>query len=105
MSKMRMIKQLQIFWLFYKSFAVASLFFTLCCISLFWKYEFSVFSGIFWFKFFTGMIIYYFVNDFRKKEYYFYYNLGISKRQLWVTTLGFDFSVFILSIILISNVK
>jgi len=45
MSMMRMIKHLQIFWLFYNSFAVASLFFTLCCISLYWKYEFSVFSG------------------------------------------------------------
>ncbi|OYZ00496.1 MAG: hypothetical protein B7Y37_10665 [Sphingobacteriia bacterium 28-36-52] len=100
-----MIKQLQICWLFYKSFAVASSFFTLCSISLFWKFGFSVFSGIFWFKVFTGLIIFYFVNDYRKKEYYFYYNLGMSKRKLWVITLGFDFCIFILAIILINNVK
>ncbi|MFY8023992.1 MAG: hypothetical protein ACOVNO_01520 [Sediminibacterium sp.] len=45
------------------------------------------------------------MNDYRKKEYYFYYNLGMSKRQLWAATLGFDFSIFILAIILISNIK
>ena len=87
------------------SFAVASLLFTLCCISIFWNNGFSVFAGIFWFKVLTGLIIFYFVNDYRKKEYYFYYNLGIAKRQLWLITLGFDFSIFILAIILISNVK
>jgi hypothetical protein len=60
---------------------------------------------LFWSKVLTGAVIYFFVNEYKQKEYYYYHNLGLSKKQLWVATAGFDFGVFILSIVITHYLK
>jgi len=99
------INQIKLFWQFYKYFAVTAQFLTLCSLSLFWKFQFSIFSGIFWFKIITLFLIYYFVDNNKKKEFFYFYNLGLTKRKLWTITLLFDFFIFILSIILLAKIQ
>lgn len=48
----------------------------------------------------TMALIYYFININKKKEYYYYQNLGISKTLLWAASLTFDFILFIFLLIL-----
>jgi len=96
------MKTLRLLLTFYKSFAAFSLLLTM--ISLFIIYE-SGNDGIYtlkiliWFKLFTIGLIYYFINSYKKNEYYLNLNLGISKAKLWIPILIFDFSIFILSAI------
>jgi hypothetical protein len=92
---MRPFKTIRLIWTFYKSFFFVSMVITTCCLSVFWKYGFSVFSGLFWLKTATLGLTYYFINSYKNKEYYYYQNLGISKVLLWVVTLTFDFALFI----------
>ncbi len=98
-NKMLPIKKIKLIWLFYKSFLLASSVITVCCLALFWKNGFSVFIGIFWFKIITLGLIFYFINEYKSKEYYYYQNLGISKTLLWISILTFDFTLFIFLII------
>ena len=38
---------------------------TTCCLALFWKFGFSIFVGIFWFKIATLALTYYFINSYK----------------------------------------
>ena len=92
---MQPVKTIKLIWTFYKSFLLASSVITACCVSLFWKYGFSIFFELFWFKTATLGLTFYFINGYKNKEYYYYQNLGVSRGLLWTTTLIFDFSLFI----------
>ena len=94
--------KISIIWIFYRSFILLSLIITAICLRVFWLYHFKIFFTIFWFKIVTLAITYYFIDVYKRKEYYYYHNLGISKRKLWTITLGFDFALFISLIILVS---
>lgn len=73
---------------------------TLGCLCLFWNNGLSSFTVLFWLKIGILGLTYYFINDFKQKEYYYYLNLGVSKRLLWTTTLTFDLGLFLFLIIL-----
>src|SRR5438128_794436 len=92
-------KTIRLLFLFYTSYGIASSVITGSCLYLFWQYGFSIFQALFWFKLATLGIIYYYINDYKKKEFYYYQNLGISKLLLWIATLSFDFFLFIFLII------
>jgi hypothetical protein len=96
---MRPFKTIRLIWMFYKNFLFTSLLITVCCLSIFWKYGLSVFVGLFWLKIVTLGLIYYFINNYKNKEYYYYQNLGVSKAVLWASTLTLDFSFFIFLVI------
>lgn len=55
----------------------------------------SAFAFLFWFKVFTLVIIFFFIKTHKENEFYYYLNLGISKRFLWTTTLLFDMILFV----------
>lgn len=95
--------KISIIWIFYRSFILISLIITASCLRAFWLFQFKVFFTIFWFKIITLAITYYFVDVYKRKEYYYYQNLGISKTKLWTVTLGVDFALFISLIILVYN--
>ena len=96
---MRQLKTIRLIWTFYKSFLLFSVIITICCLRLFWAYGFSIFVVLFWFKIATFGVTFYFINDYKQKEYYYYQNLGISKGMLWLSTLIFDFAMFIFLIV------
>src|SRR4051794_7103436 len=96
---MRPLKTIRLLWTFYKSFLFVSLVMTAFLLSIFWKYGFPVFFGLFWLKLATLGLTYYFINSYKSKEYYYYQNLGVSKVLLWTATLTFDFVLFILLIV------
>jgi len=61
--------------------------------------------AIFWFKIATLGLIYYFINSYNRKAYYYYLNLGVSKTLLWVGSLGIDLALFIFLIIFTYIIK
>lgn len=54
-----------------------------------------------WFKVITMAIIVYYINTYKRKEFYYYQNLGLSKKLLWTYTLGLDFLLFLIMSIII----
>ncbi len=98
------MKQLRLILFFYKSYAFTSCAITLICMALlygFGKNGIHMIQAFFWFKIFTLAIIVYATNSYKKNQFYYYKNLGMSKVKLWLPTLIFDFLVFlILTIIL-----
>ncbi len=97
---MRLLKTIKICGTFYKNFLLFSILITLSCTTLFWKNGFSGFKELLWFKIATLALTYYFINSYKGKAYYYYYNLGISKTVLWATTVAFDFSLYLLVLLL-----
>ena len=102
---MKPFKTIQLIWTFYRSFFVASTLITIACLALFWKYGFSIFAGLVWFKIATLALICYFINGRKQKEYYYYHNLGLSTIFLWTTTLVFDLVLFVSLIIQLYQFK
>ncbi len=81
---------------YYKSFAFASSIITLSCTAIAYFNGIRTLALLFWFKIFTLGVIFYFINVFKKKEFYYYRNVGVSKFLLWISTILFDTILFIL---------
>lgn len=104
-SNMRVVKTIRLIWTFYKYFFLASIIITTCCLGIFFKYGFTTFFALFWFKAGTLGLIYYFINNYKSREYCYYQNLGVSKILLWTFSLTFDFALFIFLIIQTSHLR
>ena len=94
-----MIK-LRLILTFYKSFVVASILITLLCVNLIIPYGSGIIGILFWFKIATLVLIYFYINSYKRNEYYYYLNLGISRKKLWFFVLSIDITVFILLVVL-----
>jgi type III secretory pathway component EscU len=88
---------------FYKSFAFASNLITFSCIyliNLYGKNAIYIIQALFWFKIITLALIFYYIQNYKKDEFYYYKNLGLTKKHLWISTFTFDFILFLILFIL-----
>jgi hypothetical protein len=85
---------------FYKSFFVFNFLVTLTSVVLFWEYGPPILKVLFWLKIATLYLTFYFIREYRQKEFYYYRNLGVRDTVLWGLTLGFDGCLFIFFLIL-----
>src|SRR5690606_28702420 len=95
--KMRMTIRLII--TFYKSFAFASNLITLSCLYLIILYAekaIYIVQALIWFKIGTLGMIFYYIQNYKRDEFYYYKNLGLAKKHLWISTLTFDFVLFLI---------
>lgn len=89
------MKKIRLIVTFYYNFLLVSSVITYCCFDIFRRYGVVTFSSLFWFKIFTLGIIYYFISSYKHKELYYYQNLGLSKKVLFIVTFSFDFILFL----------
>jgi len=90
---------------FYRSFCVATGAITICCSLLYWKLSSAFLQEIIWLKIITLTLTLLFVNQFRRNEFYYYRNLGISKAQLFTFSVITDMLFFIVSLIIANKVR
>lgn len=85
---------------FYKNYLTPSTAITLCCAYIIKTYSIEAFFLVFWFKLITLTIFYTYItfSTSKKKEFFYYFNLGISKKHLWCTTLFLDLIIFLFAI-------
>jgi hypothetical protein len=95
------MKTLRAILSFYSSFAFVGFLLTAACLTIVYTNGIATFTLLFWFKVGTMWIIFNFTNRNKKKEYYYYDNLGISKRMLWIPALALDFMVFTISMVVL----
>ncbi len=97
-----MPKIIRALYSFYLNHALIGLLLSFCC-----RYTYKVYGCnyktlpfLFWFKVITMAIIWYVVTTNKRKEFFYYQNLGISKTLLWTATLGIDFILFVAMLVL-----
>jgi len=94
-------RTISILFRFYKSYLPSALAVTIFCLYLFFRAGMSLVTGIFWLKMISYGLIYFFIRTYKKKQFYYYRNLGFSNLALWGSTLSFDFLLFLLSLFII----
>lgn len=90
---------------FYGSFAFPCLILTAVCMFFINRYGFSSFAFLFWFKIATLGVMYYLTNTYKHAEFYYYKNLGLTRRTLWISALGFDITLFLMAVMLILKLR
>jgi len=93
------VKNIKLYFTFYKSFCFASILISFVCAYFLFKYGLPVYSPLFWFKIITFALIFYYIKEYKSKEFYFYKNLGISKKALWIFSTSLDFIIYIVVVI------
>ena len=94
-----MLKQIRLLFTFYTGFVAPSLLITLSCTFLIYSLGISALVYLFWFKVITTVVFYFSLNAYKKKEYFYFQNLGLSKQKLWTFNLVIDFLLVILCFI------
>jgi hypothetical protein len=94
------VRKVRLLFTFYRYYIWVSVFIDAACAFFLWKNGMGAYSSLFWFKLFTLGASFYFVNEYKKGEYYYFYNFGLSKKTLWISTLTFDLLLFFTLLIL-----
>ena len=96
------MKTLRLILTFYKSYAFTSLLITFICLGLVYQFgskAVQLIQVLIWFKIFTLAVIFFSISKYKRNQFYYYTNLGVSKITLWASTLSFDFLFFLIAII------
>lgn len=91
-----MLKTIRSLYTFYLNHFFAGLLISISCMYLYRLFGNLAIPAICWYKASTIGIFFYAVNVRKRKEFVYYQNLGISKKLLWGVTLGIDFLIFII---------
>ena len=92
------MRSLKLITRFYTGIFLANFLVTLSCIYLLRHFGHSaqkIIGVLFWYKIITIACLFYTSVYYRKNEMYYYQNLGVSRVQLGVTTSLFDFSIWL----------
>ena len=98
-----MKKKINLFFTFYKSFCFVSIVISIVCAYFLMKDGASAYSALFWFKVITSALIFFYIREYKSKEFYFYKNLGISKKALWIFSLLLDLTIYFVVVIIALN--
>lgn len=90
-----MLRIIRIILTFYSSYSFSSICISVIAAVVFWKVGMSFFVFVFWFKLLSMGFIITYIDQYRKEEYLYYRNLGVSKTTLWGASLLFDFILFV----------
>lgn len=94
------MKLIRLLLTFYRLYAAPGISISLACGYIFFSNSFTVLPLLFWFKILTTPILALYINYRQKHFYYYYKNLGVSKHQLWISTLSFDGFIFIVLLLI-----
>ena len=105
LTAIKKMKTLRLIGTFYKSYLIASSIITIICMYLIYENGVEAITALIWFKLITLAIIVYYINLYKKNEFYYYQSLGLSKLFLWISTLLIDLLIFIISLSIILQIK
>jgi len=93
------LKTLRLLITFYQGFFFPSFLISLGGVATLFVWGMPAFMFVFWYKVLTIFMLYSFVNSYKKKEFFYYQNLGIGRLKLWGFALSADFFLFLALII------
>jgi len=98
------MKTINLLFSFYRTYALFSLLMTICCDYILYKWGINTLNTLVWFKVLTLSLAFLHIRNYKKYEMYYYLNLGLSKRVLWISTMAFDLILFFISLITIIKI-
>ena len=78
---MNFFKKIRLIFSFYNYFVWVSVFIDAACAYILCQHGISVYKALFWLKLFSMCASFYLVNEYRKQEYFYFYNFGSSKNH------------------------
>ncbi len=93
-------KFLRLILLFYQSFAVAGWLVTGTCACVFYLNGIQAFEALFWVKAVTSAVMFCFLYTYRKPSFFYFMNLGISRKVLLTGAFGMDAVIFIICMLM-----
>lgn len=99
------MKKLRLTLTFYSSFLISSIMISLGCMLSIYKYGLDIFAVMFYFKISTLALTFYFLNSYKRNEFYYYQNLGVSKNFLWISTSFIDISLYLTFVTIIISIS
>ena len=100
-----LVKIMKLVWAFYQGIAFLNALITAIALFLFWEYGFSIFFEINCLKAAALGVSVLLVSEYKKNEFHYYRLLGISPRALWIISIGFDYSIFLLALNLLHHLR
>lgn len=97
---MKLVRNIRILFTFYRYFIWASICVNAVSAYILWANGITFYKGLFWIKLLSLAVSFYLVNEYKKQEYFYYYNFGFSRKSLWIIALTFDLLVFFALMIL-----
>lgn len=91
---MKFIRKIRLLFTFFQYFIWVSIFIDAACMYFLWRNGIEAYKLLFWLKLLSMGVSFYLVNEYKKQEYFYFYNFGLSKKTLWITTLAFDLLLF-----------
>jgi len=88
------MRTIRLIYTFYRSFFIASILVTLACIAIINEHGLKALGSLLWIKIFTLGLIFLFIRNYKRKEFFYYQNLGISKKRLWISVFTVDILLF-----------
>lgn len=86
-----MIKKIHLLWAFYLNFAAALLVVNGVSSYTFYESGMKSLTIILCLKVISSCAIVFYINSYKKKDFYYYQNRGLSRSFLWNYTLSADF--------------
>ncbi len=103
MLSMQLKRTAQIIWLYYRQVVSYNLIFTFLALAIYFFYgSLKIFIVMLWLKVVGFVFIGYVFYQFNSKEFYFYYNLGLSRQKLLLIALIIEIISFSILIFLVS---
>ena len=99
------MRTIRLLFTFYKSFAFASLIITLSCLITTYIWGIQTFAAMLFLKIFTLCVIFFYIRSFKKNEFYYYKNLGLTQKHLWIPTFTFEVFLFLILTSLKLNIR
>jgi hypothetical protein len=90
------MQKIKLLFIFYRNYIIPSLMLTGLCCWIFISHGPATLSSLFLFKILTYAPIAFLVHERRKETYYFYANLGLGWRALYLGSMAPDLVFFIL---------
>ena len=85
---------------FYQSFFFVSTIITMACLYITYIHGLKALSSLLLLKIMSLGLIFLYLSKYKRRDFFYYQNLGISRLKLWVYSMTLDVLVFILLIIL-----
>lgn len=99
------MRHLRLILTFYKSFFVLSFIVTLACLYIVHVHGLKALASLLGLKLLTFGLIYLYITSYKRRDFFYYQNLGMPKKKLWFSSLTLDIILFLVLMIITLIIK
>lgn len=94
------MRNIRLILTFYRSFFFLSLIITIACLYIVNVHGLKTIASVLGIKLFTFGLIYLYIGNYKRRDFFYYQNLGMPKKKLWVSSLTLDIFLFLVLMVI-----